>query len=102
MASPASSPEKPALSLDLVRASIRRVVEKHGDNFKRAAPSAITISLVGAALLPVALGTLPLTGPVVAMLGIAGGLGQNLLGNWVQEFTKKLQQERLAKSLSED
>ena len=44
------------MSLELIRASIRQTVEKHGDTFKRAAPSAITISLVGAALLPLALG----------------------------------------------
>jgi hypothetical protein len=97
-----AAPEKPALSLDLVRASIRQVVAQHGHSFKRAAPSVITISLVGAALLPVALGTLPITGPVVAMLGLAGGVGQGLIGNWITEFTTKIKQERLAKSITED
>jgi len=90
------------MSLELIRASIRQTVEKHGDTFKRAAPSAITISLVGAALLPVALGTLPVTGPVLAMLGLAGGLGQGLLGNFLSDFVKDLNKERQVKSIGED
>ena len=90
------------MSLELIRASIRQTVEKHGDTFKRAAPSAITISLVGAALLPVALGTLPVSGPVLAMLGLAGGLGQGLLGNFLSDFVKQLNKERQAKAVTED
>jgi hypothetical protein len=90
------------MSLELIRASIRQTVEKHGDQFKRAAPSAITISLVGAALLPVALGTLPMSGPMLAMLGLAGGVGQGLLGNWLTDFVGRMKQERQAKSVTED
>jgi len=90
------------MSLELIRASIRQTVEKHGDQFKRAAPSAITISLVGAALLPVALGTLPVSGPVLAMLGLAGGLGQGLLGNWLTDFVGQMNKERQAKAITED
>ena len=90
------------MSLELIRASIRQTVEKHGDTFKRAAPSAITISLVGAALLPVALGTLPVSGPVLAMLGLAGGLGQGLLGNFLSDFVKQVNKERQAKAVTED
>ena len=90
------------MSLELIRASIRQTVEKHGDTFKRAAPSAITISLVGAALLPLALGTLPVTGPMLAMLGLAGGVGQGLLGNWLTDFVGKLNKERQAKAITED
>jgi|SRR5579859_6406280 len=90
------------MSLELIRASIRQTVEKHGDQFKRAAPSAITISLVGAALLPVALGTLPVSGPVLAMLGLAGGLGQGLLGNWLTDFVKRTRQEHEAKAVTEE
>lgn len=90
------------MSLELIRASIRQTVEKHGDHFKHAAPSAITISLVGAALLPVALGSLPLTAPMLAMLGLAGGVGQGLLGNWLTDFVNRLHKERQAKAISED
>ena len=90
------------MSLELIRASIRQTVEKHGDTFKRAAPSAITISLVGAALLPIALGTLPVSGPILAMLGLAGGVGQGLLGNWLTDFVGKLNKERQAKAITEE
>ncbi len=90
------------MSLELIRASIRQTVEKHGDQFKRAAPSAITISLVGAALLPIALGTLPVSGPMLAMLGLAGGVGQGLLGNWLTNFVDRLNKERQAKAITED
>jgi hypothetical protein len=90
------------MSLELICASIRQTVEKHGDTFKRAAPSAITISLVGAALLPVALGTLPVTWPMLAMLGLAGGVGQGLLGNWLTEFVGRMAKERQAKAITED
>jgi hypothetical protein len=90
------------MSLDLIRTSIRQAVDKHGEHFKRAAPSAITISLVGAALLPVALGTLPVTGPVLAMLGLAGGLSQGVLGNWLTDFVNRTKTERETKHLTEE
>jgi hypothetical protein len=38
------------MRLELIRSSIRDPVKQDVEHFKRAAPSAITISLVGAAL----------------------------------------------------
>jgi hypothetical protein len=45
---------------------------------------------------------LPVSGPVLAMLGLAGGLGQGLLGNWLTDFVGTMKKEREAKAITED
>ena len=67
-----------ALNISVVTDSIQKNFASRGSFLKSAAPAALTIALVSAALLPLATGSLALSNPALAAAGLIGGIGQGL------------------------